>query len=115
MNIFEYAAQCEKMFEANIMYERKTTFFSDLSIAECFGVNAIEDTNKRVLKEWLNNIEYITEYSMCLNHKIWQHHGAGKYDLAKVYDRLWKDCVDKIVEHYKDNDDAMSYYYDITD
>lgn len=41
MNIFEYAYQNEVMFEkqcAEIGYKRQTTFYSDLSIAEAYGI-----------------------------------------------------------------------------
>lgn len=57
MNIFEYAARAERAWEMQMQelsgYERKTTFYSDLSIADCFGIDAVKDTYRRVLKEWI--------------------------------------------------------------
>ena len=47
MNVLTYAAQCEswwRNFVSEIGYTPQTTFFSDLSIAECWGVKGIKDT-----------------------------------------------------------------------
>lgn len=116
--IQKYAAECEKQF-ASVMaeygYERKTTFFSDLSIAECDSEKAILDTYKRVMKEWLDDIEHITEFCICLNHKIWQHYENGNEPLARIYDRLWKECDAHIIEHYRNNEEGLSYFYRTTD
>lgn len=47
-NVFQYAATCESSFEAAIEavsdYKRKTTFYSDLSIAEFYGTKDVIDT-----------------------------------------------------------------------
>lgn len=93
-------------------YEPKTTFFSDLSIAECFGVNAIKDTYNQVIKEWGSNIVYITEFTMCLNHKIWQLYEVDE-PTAEIYDGLWRKACEYVVTHFKGED--LSYYYRITD
>lgn len=115
MSIFEYASACEKMFESNIFSERKTTFFYDLSIAEyCEGAKGVRDTFNEVVKSWLSNYEYFTEFVMCLNHKIWQHYQT-KADLALVYDELWRKAESLYYETYKDDQQAMAYYYEITD
>ena len=116
-NVLRYANANETMFKrvmGDLGYEPKTTFFSDMSIAEWNGVKGIKDTYNRVMVEWLDNIEYITEFYMVLNHKIWQLY--EKYeDLARVYNDLWEKCGNAISEHYKDNEDALSYFYRVTD
>ena len=58
--------------EAMTGYKPITTFWTDFSIAEKFGVAAIIDTCKRALCEWKDNYKYLTELVMVLNHKIWQ-------------------------------------------
>lgn len=117
-DVFRYAAGNERMFEMNCEecgHERKTTFFSDLSIAEwCEREKGVRDTYERVIKEWLDDIEYITEFSVCLNHKIWQHYEDNE-PLARVYNELWNKCVDEIYTHYAQDEKALSYYYRITD
>ena len=116
-NVLAYSNACAAMFARNMRdmgKETKTTFFSDMSIAEWYGEKGILDTYNRVMGAWLDNIEYITEFYMVLNHKIWQLY--EKYeDLAKVYNDLWEKCGNAIDEHYKDNEEALSYFYRVTD
>lgn len=56
-------------------YELQTTFWEDFSIADRFGLSAIQDTFKRAFEEWKNNYKYLTELILVLNHKIWQYYG----------------------------------------
>lgn len=42
-------------------YELQTTFWEDFSIADRFGLSAIQDTFKRAFEEWKNNYKYLTE------------------------------------------------------
>lgn len=39
-------------------YELQTTFWEDFSIADRFGLSAIQDTFKRAFEEWKNNYKY---------------------------------------------------------
>lgn len=39
-------------------YEMQTTFWQDFSIADKFGISAIEDTYERAFKEWKDNYIY---------------------------------------------------------
>lgn len=50
-------------------YELQTTFWEDFSIADRFGLSAIQDTFKRAFEEWKNNYKYLTELILVLNHK----------------------------------------------
>lgn len=115
MNIFEYAAREESLFESMLAditdYERKTTFYSDLSIAEVYGVSSIKETFDRVIESWMDNIEYITEFAMCLNYKSWEHNSRHKEELTEVYSDLYYKAYDMIVEHYKDNEKELSYFF----
>ena len=76
MNIFQYAASEEKMWENKLAelgsYKRQTTFYADLSIAEMYGIKSIKDTYKNVVEQWSNNVKYFTEFVLCLNHKSWE-------------------------------------------
>lgn len=40
-------------------YQFKTTFWTDFSIADVFGVSAIKDTFNRAFEEWRDNYIYI--------------------------------------------------------
>lgn len=115
-NPLKYGASSEQWWR-NVLadmsgYEPKTTFFSDLSIAECFGHKAIQETYDRVLKEYKTDIVYITEFVMCLNHKIWQLHKLDE-PTAKLYDNLWRNSVDFVYKNFKGED--LTYYFSITD
>lgn len=95
-------------------YKPKTTFYMDFSIAEPFGLSAVCETYTRAMKEWLENIEYVTELSMVLNWKIWEHHEKND-TLAKLYNDLWDKCCTEIVKQYENNKEALNYYYSTTD
>lgn len=119
MNVFQYANNCVATFEANLAnvgnYRRRTTFYSDLSIAEFYGKPSVKETYDRVMEEWLDNIEYITEFVICLNWKCWEHHGKGNIDLSKLYHDLYYNAVDKVLTRYENDRKALMYYYKITD
>ena len=59
-------------------YKPKTTFYTDFSIAEWFGIDAVKDTYERAFKEWKSDYIYLTELAMCLNWKSWEHSQKNK-------------------------------------
>ena len=99
------------MFEL-IGYEEKTTFWSDFSIADAFGIKAIKDTFNRAFKEWKSDYIYLTELVMVLNHKIWQW-----YETNPEYGELYNDLWSKADEYALDNlkGDELSYFLHTTD
>ena len=99
------------MFEM-IGYEEKTTFWSDFSIADAFGVVAIKDTYKRAFKEWKSNYIYLTELVMVLNHKIWQWYEEMP-EYGKVYNDLWEEADAYALDNLKD--DELIYFLRTTD
>lgn len=101
------------IFEMN-GYEPKTTFWNDFSIADMFGVNGIKGTYNRAKEGWKDNIEYMTEFAMVLNHKSWQHNEKNQV-LCGLYSELWIEIDNFIFEHFKDNEEALNYYMSVTD
>lgn len=99
-------------FMAESGYELQTTFWSDFSIADGFGLPAIQDTFDRAFKEWKGNYRYLTELILVLNHKIWQYYET-KPQVAALYNSLWQQADLYAMENLKD--DKLSYYYDVTD
>lgn len=77
-----------EFIEEQTGYKPATTFWDDFSIAEMFGLNAVIDTFNVAFKEWHNNLKYLTELVLVLNHKIW-FHNEQDVKLAKLYDKLW--------------------------
>lgn len=113
MNVFEYAAREEKLFEANYRGERKTTFYSDLSIAEYVSyTKGVRDTYNQVVKSWLTNVEYFTEFVCCLNHKIWEHFKKDDV-LSDLYSELYFKAVALAFNTYKGKE--LEYYMIMTD
>lgn len=127
MNIFQYSASAEAMFEANYAengHERLTTFYSDLSIGEWYGKKGILDTYRNVMKAWIGDIKYITEFCICLNWKSWQWAGdwnplnfkdESREILTELYSELYYKCRDAIYKHYKNDEDALHYFFEMTD
>ena len=117
INVLNKAAIAQANFEKQMMemagYETMTTFYGDFTIADAFGAEAIIDTYKRAFAEWKDNIEYLTELTMVLNHKIWEHHRRENTALMVTYDTLWKKADEWCVSNLEDKD--LEYYLRITD
>lgn len=100
-----------------IGYEPITTFWQDFTIADKFvGVekNPIEDTYKRALKYAETDYKLLTELVLVLNHKIWEWYKTNIVT-AQTYNGLWIAAEDRFFELFKDNDEAVDYFYRVTD
>ena len=92
-------------------YEPKTTFWSDFSIADRFGADAIRDTYKRAFNEWKGSYVYLTELTMVLNHKTWQF--KDNDEICKLYIELYYQTLDYAYDNLKG--DELSYFLETTD
>lgn len=115
-NIFAVAEYQQRVF-SNILAENdkqtKTTFYKDLTLAELVGgAKGVRDTVKRVVASWQNDVEYMSEFVVALNHKIWQHYKNNE-SLARVYDELWCKVDEDCREYFKGDD--LNYYYKYID
>lgn len=93
-------------------YEQKTTFWSDFSIADAFGVPAIKSTYKRAFKEWKRDKVYLTELVMVLNWKCWQWAEKNRY-YSEAYCDLYYQARDWALENLKGDD--LKYFLRTTD
>ena len=98
--------------EAVTGYKPLTTFYLDFSIADHFGLTAIQDTYNRVFEEWKSNYKYITELVMVLNWKCWRW-----YQVKDEYSRLYSNLYYKLDEWCMDNlkGEELDYYIQTTD
>lgn len=98
-------------------YKPKTTFYTDFSIADHYGEEAIKDTYKRAFNEWKHDYEYLTELVMCLNWKIWEHYDQSKTDEENYIARLYNDLWEKTDLYARDNlkGNELEYFYTTTD
>ena len=92
--------------------ETKTTFWSDFSIADVFGINAIKDAYNRAFEEWKDDYVYLTELAIVLNLKVWDWYDKND-DIANVYNNLWKIADEYACEHLER--EAAAYFYNMTD
>jgi hypothetical protein len=93
-------------------YEMKTTFWEDFTIADAFGVSAIEDTYNRAFNGWKHDYVYITELSLVLNWKMfqWYEKDDSKYQIYyDLYTKLDAWCMDNL------RNSELIYYIDTTD
>lgn len=115
-NALQYGACEEQIIEnifAEVGYTRKSTFFSDLSIAEWYGVKEVEDTIRRVVKNWFEDTEMFTEFVMCINHKSWEHYQRQNAELAQLYSEKFYELKDLVYEKW--DREALDYFYKTTD
>lgn len=93
-------------------YEEQTTFWNDFTIADQFGPDAVKDTYNRAFAEWNGNTVYLTELTMVLNWKIWDHYQHNEA-LARVYNDLWEQTDAYACEHLTGED--RKYFFRTTD
>ena len=93
-------------------YVPKTTFYTDFSIADKFGVDAIKDTYNRAFNEWKDNVKFVTELVMVLNWKIWRWHEHNA-EYAQLYNELWQKTDQWCMNNLKGDD--LTYYIQTTD
>lgn len=93
-------------------YKPQTTFYTDFSIAEKFGVEAIKETYETAFGGWKSNVVYITELCMVLNWKIHRWWQVNE-EYAKLYDELWSELDSWCCENLKGKD--LEYFYNTTD
>lgn len=93
-------------------YRPFTTFYEDFSIADHFGLNAIQDTYNRAFDEWKNNYKYLTEFVLILNWKISEHYKSNN-EYANLYDKLFHQTQEYALENLQG--DELKYFVEITD
>lgn len=70
-------------------YEFKTTFWMDFTIADKFGIEAVKDTFKRAFSEWKTNYIYLTELTLVINWKCWEHYEKNNIEISKLYSEYY--------------------------
>lgn len=101
-----------RTFMEDCGYKVQTTFWEDFSIADAFGPSAIQNTYNLAFKSWKHNYKYLTELSLVLNHKIWQHYEKHP-QLAMLYNTLWRQADQFAMDNLKD--DELDYFLEVTD
>lgn len=94
--------------------EFTTTFWSDFTIADQFGLDIVQDTYDRIFEQWKSDYRYLTDLVMALNHKIWQHWEKDpESPYATLYDDLWRQTDSYAMENLTGA--KLKYYLEVTD
>ena len=96
-----------------IGYTPTTTFWTDFSIAEPFGLQAVQDTFDRAFEEWKREYKYLTELVMVLNHKCNIHYELENYQASELYETLYYQLRDYALDKLKDKE--LDYFIETTD
>jgi len=93
-------------------YEIKTTFWSDFTIADAFGVDAIKETFKIAFKYWKTDLEYVTELAMVMSWKSCFYYNKNE-EYMNLYSELYHKVDNWCMNNLKDDD--LIYYIQTTD
>lgn len=93
-------------------YRPFTTFWEDLSIAERFGIRAINSTYRQVYNSWREDYKYWTEFVMTLSWKASYYYKTNTA-LSKLYSNLYYKASDYARDNFKGEE--LEYYYRVTD
>lgn len=137
MNVFQYSTTTEENWKANLAnmtdWKPSYTFYSDFAIAEFCEVymrdkNAVKKTFNRVIKSWGSSYKALTEIIMVLNHKSWAFAKPVRVDakylnvgdawadyFVELYVELYEKARTEFFKRYGKNEEAKSYYYEVTD
>lgn len=93
-------------------YEYFTTFWQDFDIAEAYGEQAIRDTAKRAFEEWKDDVKYLTELVMIINHKCWDFYRKGVDTMTELYGDIYYEYHEKALDYLeaKGNEEDIRYY-----
>lgn len=100
-------------------YKPITTFWMDFSIADNYGLQAIQDTFNRAFDAWKGDYKYLTELVLVLvlNHKIFHHYvdkgTEEQNEVASLYNELWNKANDYALDNLKG--EQADYFYHLTD
>ena len=94
-------------------YKPISTFYTDFSIADAFGVKAIKDTYNKCKNEWSYDYKYLTELVMVMSWKSFEH--QDNPTLCQLYSDLYYELDEFAYNKFKDNKEQLSYYLRTTD
>lgn len=128
MNVFAYSAMSERfmkeVFAEPMGIKMETTFYSDLAIAEWFGIKSIKETYKNIVQSWGSDIKYISEFALCLGWKSWEFNSdynplnmnkEYRNKIMSLYSDLFYKLQNWVDKHYKDDEKSLSYFYNKID
>lgn len=95
-----------------IGYEPKTTIWEDLEAAESFGREAVRDTVFTFYSAWKDNVEFVTELVMAVNHLSWywnEKDDTWMNFYADLYYELDEEAITYMEK--KEDKEGLRYYF----
>lgn len=110
-NVLKYAANAEANFEANLENNtgktRNWTWFSDISIAECYGGTGVYDTIKNGIVQWLEvDNDAVAELLLSVNFKAWEAHARKLQGWVGFYSDLYHGLFEAVMDYYENTQQA---------
>ena len=93
-------------------YKPLTSYYFDFSIAEAYGIEAMEETLDNAIKFWKDDYKVLTELVMVLNWKMFEHNKGSE----QMLDFYYKNYI--MLSNYCENNftkKQLQYYYKTTD
>lgn len=121
-NVFTYGASAEKWVNNFIGRKLGHTFVNDFAVADWSGgTKAVKQTLKSIHKTWGKDYKAMTDVVIALNNLAWfndqlKRQGfEGRENYIDFYSDLYFEERDWFYKHFKDNEEAQSYFYEMTD
>ena len=105
----------ETMLDSEAMcgYTQRTTFWDDFTIAEKFGLPAIERTYRNAFNSWKNDVVFITELVLVLNWKMLYMDERHMTEKSVMYYKCWVELSNWCERHLEAG--AYEYFILVTD
>ena len=81
-----------------------SVFFSDFSLAEIFGADAIQEAYDEAIETWGHNAAMSTVFEDAVKQKILQHTNAGNVIYTHIYERLFHDIKQRNEEAWRETE-----------
>ena len=105
----------ETMLDSESMrgYTQRTTFWDDFTIAERWGVKAIEDTYRNAFNSWKTDVVFIVELCLVLNWKMLYMDEKHMTEKSVMYYKCWVELSNWCERHLEAG--AYEYFLNVTD
>lgn len=103
----------KEKYEADTGFKFETNVREVFTDAETNDEVDIEELYRELFRRWRNDVKMITELSMCMNWKLWEHYEKKNENLAELYNTLRLKVHDYALDVFTWED--AEYYFRITD
>lgn len=100
-----------------IGYTPATNLWENFTEREFNGLEAVDSFAEEVFNLYKDNIIYLTEFIMVINHKCWYWFEHGDNHIARFYSELYHEFDKRAINYIESNMDneAMTYYFKTLD